>query len=112
MLCSLLPPSYACHQKNSNIVTFKNTETGIRETLYLTSESCRKFKDVGKRRRIIISMPIPPSKSHILSKEELKALMEKHEKCAARQVLLYKVLKAKELLDKIPDPLLLLPLKL
>ena len=57
-------------------------------------------------------MPIPPSKSHILSKEELKALMEKHEKCAARQALLYKVLKAKELLDKIPDPLLLLPLKL
>ena len=38
--------------------------------------------------------------------------MEKHEKRAARQVLLYKVLKAKELLAKIPDPLPPLLLKL
>jgi len=45
-------------------------------------------------------------------KEESKALVEKHEKHAARQALLYQVLKAKELLDKIPDPLLPLPLKL
>ena len=37
--------------------------------------------------------------------------MEEHEKHAAKQALLYKVLKAKEL-DKIPDPLPLLPLKL
>ena len=51
-------------------------------------------------------------KPYILSKEELKALVEKHEKCAARQALLYQVLKAKELLDKIPNPLLPLPLKL
>ena len=99
-------------RKNSNIVTFKNAETGIRETLYLTPESRRKFKDVGKRRRTIIPMPIPPPKPRILSKEESKALVEKHEKRAARQALLYKVLKAKELLDKIPDPLLPLPLKL
>jgi len=38
--------------------------------------------------------------------------VEKHEKHAARQALLYQVLKTKELLDKIPDPLLPLPLKL
>jgi len=99
-------------KKNSNIVTFKNAETGIRETLYLTPESCRKFKDVGKRRKTIIPMPIPSPKPCILSKEESKALVEKHEKCAARQALLYKVLKAKELLNKIPDPLPPLPLKL
>jgi len=99
-------------RKNSNIVTFKNAETGIRETLYLIPESCRKFKDVGKRRRTIIPMPISPSKPCILLKEGLKALVKKHEKHAARQALLYQVLKAKELLDKIPDPLLLLPLKL
>jgi len=99
-------------RKNSNIVTFKNAETGIRETLYLTPESHRKFKDIGKRRRTIIPMPILPPKPCILSKEELKALVEKHEKCAARQALLYQVLKAKELLDKIPNPLLPLPLKL
>ena len=48
----------------------------------------------------------------ILLKEKSKALVEKHEKHAARQALLYQVLKAKELLDKIPDPLLPLPLKL
>jgi len=92
-------------RKNSNIVTFKNAETGIRETLYLTLESHRKFKDVGKRRKTIIPMPIPPPKPHILLKEELKVLVKKHEKHATRQALLYKVLKAKELLDKIPDPL-------
>jgi len=99
-------------RKNSNIVTFKNAETGIRETLYLTPESCKKFKDVGKRRRTIIPMPILPPKPRILSKEESKTLVEKYEKRAARQTLLYQVLKAKELLDKIPDPLPLLLLKL
>ena len=57
-------------------------------------------------------MPILPPKPCILLKEEPKALVEKHEKHAARQALLYQVLKAKELLDKIPDPLLPLPLKL
>jgi len=99
-------------RKNSNIVTFKNTKTGIRETLYFTPKSCRKFKDVGKRRRTIIPMPILSPKSRILSKEESKALVEKHEKRTTRQALLYKVLKAKELLDKIPDPLSPLLLKL
>jgi len=92
-------------RKNSNIVTFKNAKTGIRETLYLTPESHRKFKDIGKRRKTIIPMPIPPPKPYILSKEESKILVKKHKKHAARQALLYKVLKAKELLDKIPDPL-------
>jgi len=99
-------------RKNSNIVTFKNAETGIRETLYLTPKSHRKFKDVGKRRRTIIPMLILPPKPHILSKEGLKALVEKHEKHTARQALLYQVLQAKELLDKIPNPLLPLLLKL
>jgi len=99
-------------RKNSNIVTFKNTETGIRETLYLTLESHRKFKDVGKRRRIIIPMLIPSPKPCILSKEKSKALVEKHKKHATRQALLYQVLKTKELLDKISNPLLPLLLKL
>jgi len=99
-------------RKNSNIVIFKNAETGIRETLYLTPKSCRKFKDVGKRRRTIIPMPILSPKPRILSKEESKALVEKHEKHAARQALLYQVLKVKELLDKISDPLPPLLLKL
>jgi len=99
-------------RKNSNIVTFKNAETSIREILYLIPESHRKFKDVGKRRRTIIPILILPPKPRILSKEELKALVEKHEKHTTRQALLYQVLQAKELLDKIPDPLPLLPLKL
>jgi len=99
-------------RKNSNIVTFKNAETGIKKTLYLTSKSHKKFKDARKRKRTIILMSILPPKPHILLKKESKALVEKHEKCTARQALLYQVLKAKELLDKIPDPLPLLPLKL
>jgi len=57
-------------------------------------------------------MPNPPPKPCILSKEESRALVEKHKKCAARQTLLYQLLKAKELLDKISNPLLPLPLKL
>jgi len=99
-------------RKNSNIVTFTNTETGVRETLYLTPESHRKFKDVGKRKRTVIPIPIPPPKPCILLKEESRALVEKHKKCAARQALLYQLLKAKELLDKIPNPLPPLLLKL
>ena len=43
-------------RKNSNIVIFKNAETGIKQTLYLTPESRKKFKDVRKRRRTIISI--------------------------------------------------------
>jgi len=99
-------------RKNSNIVTFTNAETGVRKTLYLTPESHRKFKDVGKRRRTVIPMPIPPPKPCILLKKESRALVEKHKKHAARQAWLYQLLKAKELLDKISDPLLPLPLKL
>jgi len=99
-------------RKNSNIVTFTNAETGIRETLYFTLESHKKFKDVGKRRRTVIPMPIPPSKPCILSKKESRALVKKYKKRAARQALLYQLLKAKELLDKIPNPLPPLPLKL
>jgi len=57
-------------------------------------------------------MPNPPPKPRILLKEESRALVEKHKKRAARQALLYQLLKAKELLDKIPNPLLPLPLKL
>jgi len=99
-------------RKNSNIVTFTNAETGVRKTLYLTPESHRKFKDVGKRRRTVIPMPILPPKPCILLKKESRALVEKHKKRAARQAWLYQLLKAKELLDKISDPLLPLPLKL
>ena len=57
-------------------------------------------------------MPNPPPKPRILLKEESRALVEKHKKRAARQAWLYQLLKAKELLDKISDPLLPLPLKL
>ena len=99
-------------RKNSNIVTFKNAETGIRETLYLTPESHRKFKDVGKRRRTVIPMPIPPPKPRVLLKEELRALVEKHERHAVKKALLHELLKTKELLDKLPDSLPPLPLKL
>ena len=99
-------------RKNSNIVTFTNAETGVRKTLYLTPENHRKFKDVGKRRRTVIPMPILPPKPCILLKKESRALVEKHKKRAARQAWLYQLLKAKELLDKIPNPLPPLPLKL
>ena len=71
-------------RKNSNIVIFTNAETGVRKTLYLTSKSHRKFKDVGKRRRTVIPMFIPPPKPHILLKEESRALVEKHKKHATR----------------------------
>ena len=49
-------PAMPAIRKNSNIVTFKNAETGIKQTFYLTSESRKKFKDVGKKRRTIISI--------------------------------------------------------
>lgn len=108
-MLTFCPQAMPAIRKNNNIVTFKNAETGIRETLYLTPESRRKFKDVGKRRRAVIPMPIPPPKPRILSKEESKALVEKHEKRAARQALLYQLLKAEKLLDRLPDPLPPLP---
>jgi len=82
-------------RKNSNIVTFTNTKTSVRETLYLTPESHRKFKDIEKRRKIIIPMSIPPSKPCILLKEKLRILVKKYKKHAARQVLLYQLLKVK-----------------
>jgi len=106
------PQAMPTIRKNSNIITFTNAETGVRETLYLTPESHRKFKDVRKKRRTVIPMSIPPPKPRILSKEESRALVEKHKKHATRQALLYQLLKAKELLDKIPNPLPPLPLKL
>jgi len=106
------PQAMPAIRKNSNIVTFTNAETGVREILYLTPESRRKFKDVGKRRRTVIPMFIPPPKPHILLKEESRVLVKKHKKHTARQALLYQLLKAKELLDKIPNPLPPLPLKL
>jgi len=82
-------------RKNSNIVTFTNTETGVRETLYLTLESHKKFKDIGKRRRTVIPMPILPPKPHILLKEESRVLVEKHKKYTTRQALLHQITQGK-----------------
>jgi len=71
-----------------------------------------KMLKLASEKHFISLQRVLPPKPHILSKEELKALVKKHEKCVARQALLYQVLKEKELLDKISDPLLPLLLKL